>query len=152
MRASYFLVARGAAFDKETNTASIWEVIEEIAALGFPHVFPQRTAVVCMEREAGDPDASRFEIEVTLAGKVIGHLQAELDFQGKPRYRIRANLAPVLFLTPGKLKFTAKADGAEVAKYEIDVNLVGEAKAVGDIVGGPIDGPGRDEAKGAPVK
>jgi hypothetical protein len=126
------LFARHVIIDKSTNTASIINMIENIASHSFPVMIQSFYIFILFERENSETVAEppSMKIEIKNNDSLIFNQSNELNFGDKKRHRwiVGFNTFPVEH--PGKLSANLLCDDEVIGSYEIEVytNIQGEIR------------------------
>lgn len=123
------LGAKGVIRDADSNTISIFSIIEEIGAAGFP-LFVQNFAVLAVfRRKPDDEELHDPIIRFTLGNDRILESPVAVNFQKKLRSRNIINVQGLVLSNPGVLTLEVRNDGRRLARYEISVAQTGTATA-----------------------
>lgn len=124
VRTKICCVSEGIVIDKETNSASIFSVVEGIGAAAFP-LFIQKTAFFCLwERDMEDPQVHHGEFTIRIGDQVLVHsTDIVVDFLNQPRNRTVIRLNGLVVPNPGRLFFRLSLQGQGVAECIIEVNI-----------------------------
>ena len=109
---SLFSVSEGSSIDHETNTLSIFNILDDIHPVSLPLTIPKIILTIVMAREEGEPETIDGTITVLNNQNTIGTSPAEVDFQGAKRSRLKVVLNGVPVHAPGKLVFRYAATGS----------------------------------------
>lgn len=121
--------------DAETNTVSIFKVLEEIATPGFPLVIPTMMVVFVLERDSDDADPQNPALVIWSGGEETSRTSISVQFKGKPRTRAFVRLNGLTVPGPGDLKFALEIAGSEKGAWSIPVKLVDDVQGVVQIEG-----------------
>src|SRR5688572_5906055 len=92
--------------DAETNTISVFSIIEEISAASFPIGIPKLSTLFLLERDQGDPEHIDAIILLSLNDKEIGQATIHSNFEGKLRTRLILVAQGVVIEEPGIFTIT----------------------------------------------
>lgn len=122
LSAKFILWAKSASVDSQTNSLSIFEVIEELTTPQLPGVLSDTKLVTLFERNPEkDPSVFDCQLIVKNADKTIGSQKFQLDFKGLKRNRLVIMVPPFKLEKEGNLTFSFTHKNKEVATYKIDV-------------------------------
>ena len=121
MKCRLFLVSESAVIDQNSNNLSVFNMLEQLNAQGFPVIVPRLTVVIALDREEGDEETASLAFWIKQNKSKILEQQIEVDFQGKPRVRQLVNLIGFVITEPGSLVFRLNRDKRKFAEYRIDV-------------------------------
>jgi hypothetical protein len=120
----YFVVAESVSVDQTRNTMSVFHILEEIQAPGFPIVIPMLAAVVHWNAEAGDVDRD-FQVGIIITFPDGQHKEFNQNFQMiRPRLRTIANFIAIEIPGPGTMTVEIKLNGDHKASHTIDIRKV----------------------------
>ena len=137
IRTQYAICAERVVRDANSNTVSIFEVVEEIQSPGFPRLVPMIMAVWVLERDAGDPQQPPAALRLIHNGAELHRTDLTVDFQDVNRTRAFVRLGGLVLPGPGTLRFSFLLDGEERAFYNIEVRQVGGEGLIVQVVGAP---------------
>jgi len=117
--------AAGVSVDRFSNRLSIFNVLEQLPAPGFPIWVPELTFVVVLRRE--DPEESRFQTQgqVQMGDNVIAETAVTVDFEGGNTTRQILNFQGLPVPSPGDLTFRLLLPGHNPAEVTIPVIRIG---------------------------
>ena len=121
------LAAEGVVRDAESNLVSVFSILEEFTAPGFPIFVPKVCVLTVLERSEADPPQPRAELRITLEDQEIHKAPVRVDFQDKLRTRMIVTYAGVALPNPGILKIEMLIDGVSVNSVIVRVLLIGKA-------------------------
>lgn len=128
-------VAEGAAIDARSNALSIFAVVEEIQAQGFPLFLPKLVFVTLWHREPDDADRYPVEFIVTENEKELLRSPGELNFRGKTRNRQIITIGGLVIPEPGVVRFTARIDGGPEATFALQVSAAPQIEQRSEVSG-----------------
>ena len=105
MKLTSFLCCEIALQDVRTNILSMINVCDVINARAFPIAIPKITAVVLLERDAGEPESQTTRLSAELNGRQFLDAEMAANFQGSPRTRMIAEIQGMPVDSPGDLIF-----------------------------------------------
>jgi hypothetical protein len=109
--------------DGETNTVSVFNILEEITALSFPAAIPKLSVLFMLERENDDPDRIDCLITFTLGEKELGRAEMEGNFEDKFRNRLMLVVQGVMLPEPGILSVNLTVDGKPMGGWQALVRV-----------------------------
>ena len=119
----YFLVAESLAVDQSTNRASVFNIIDELAASSFPVVVPQMAAI-CAWNMSADDEGQDFQAVVRIMSPGEELREQRVNFLGQHR---RSRLIFRVFGLPiareGDLRFEVELNGQYQASHTVTVRL-----------------------------
>lgn len=115
------IVAEGITRDGETNILTAFNILEAIAAAGFPLFIQHMTCASLWEREDGDNQTANGRFRIVLDNDVLVDTATLLDFQAYRRSRIIIRLAGFVIPRPGRLSFRFELDGGLRQEYAVTV-------------------------------
>jgi hypothetical protein len=124
MRLVLFACAESAAIDQATNRLSVFHFLEDLSSPTFPTALPSVTAVFILAREEAEADSFNLTLRVTESGRDQPILEGPIfvQFQGRLRSRLLANIAGLPLVAPGRLQFAVFDDQHELARWEVTIN------------------------------
>lgn len=122
-RLEYFLVAEAISVDRETNSISLFNVVEELRPESLPYTIPKLVAVSCWKAA---PEEQGQEFQVLLKVHVPGAFapaQIPLNFtmEGE-RYRFNQTLLHACMDRPGAIRFELFLNSEHVADYSVTIH------------------------------
>lgn len=118
------IVAEGVIRDVQTNSISIYNILEGLTAQGFPLFIQKITFFTLWEKEQNDPEQYNTTFTIELDEEPLMSQSIDIDFQGRLRNRSMVSINGLVVPKPGNLLFSMKlVDGPE-AKYEVLVHAV----------------------------
>lgn len=107
--------------DTETNSISAFNIVEGIAAAGFPFFMPSLTFFVLWQREPNDPARINGRFTVSIEEQELVALPIEADFGQGLRNRNIVNLGGLVVPRVGALRMTCVLDTGARADYAVDI-------------------------------
>lgn len=117
--------------DAETNTVSVFNIIEDISTSSFPVGIPKLSALFMLERSARDPERVDCLVTLTRDDQEIGRVTIEGDFGGKLRTRVILFAQGVIIDEPGILTIALTVSGEAMGAWHIPVRMI---ESVGNTV------------------
>jgi len=109
--------------DAVTNSISVFNLLDDIAAAGAPF-FMQKVAFVALWRRATeDPDRVAGRFSVVMNERNLFAQPIEVDFAGRPQARTMVNLGGLVVPGPGTVRFRIDLETGARAEYEINVQI-----------------------------
>ena len=130
MRAVLCLAAEGVIRDAETNTISVFNILERITATGFPLFIQRLTFFALWERALEDPERTMGHFRAELGGRDLHTIDLPIDFQGRLLNRTTIRIAGLVVPQPGSLRFSIALEDGTTASYTVEVNAVVDAVQV----------------------
>src|SRR5215216_1444185 len=88
IRSTLAVCAESIVRDSETNNISVFNIIEELRAPGFPIVFPKLSTLFVLERDKEDPSHVEGTVIIRLDEKELAQAAINGDFENTLRTRI----------------------------------------------------------------
>lgn len=129
IRSQYALCAESIVTDKETGVISIFNILEQISAEGFPLHIQKLGVVNQLLRDDGDPEQITVNLQIKLNDNNLYNFNGAIDFKGAFRSRLVANINGLQIPGPGKLSFNFDYDGNRIGSYVIEVVKIGGPQA-----------------------
>jgi hypothetical protein len=121
IRVKVCLVSEGASRDADTNTVSIFSILEGIAGANFPLFVQRMVCFALWERDDGDPQTVQGRFRVRLNDEVLNEVAASINFGGYLRTRNFVRLNGIVIPRPGTLRFAFELEGGLRAEYALSV-------------------------------
>lgn len=118
------LIAEGVWVDVQSNEVAIFNLIEGMAAIGFPVLWRRMSFFALLERDEGDPEVHKGKYVVQLNDKVLHTMTVDIDFRGGPRHRNVVRLEGLILTEPGRLSMRLEISDKVVAQYNFDVTAM----------------------------
>jgi hypothetical protein len=133
LQATYLICAEAVIQEMETGNISIFNIIEEIVADGFP-VFMQKVALFArLTRSLEDADNFQLRLRATMEQTQLGEWSIPAGFREKLTNNNIMRLRGLVVPEPGKIKF-ALLNG-EVEIVSITISVKSRVGAVGEAAG-----------------
>ncbi len=116
------LAAKGIVRDADSNSMSIFHIIEEIGGRGLPIIFPELAVLAMWKKAPRERKKSQVEFKVLNNSKVIFEGPVTIDFKEKKAHRTTVKIAPLVINEQGTLSFQFIKSGKTLGKYEIVVS------------------------------
>jgi hypothetical protein len=121
MRVLLCLAARGIIRDATTNNVSVFSILEQFNAAGFPVVVPNVECLVVWQREAGDDALVPLTLKVMNNNVELASADVTVEFGQAQRHRTMVTFNAIVIREPGNLRFEFVRDDAVLASYSIEV-------------------------------
>jgi len=120
----YFVVAESVSVDQTRNTMSVFHILEQIQAPGFPIVIPMLAAVAHWNAEDDDMECdSQASVLITFPDGQ--HKEFNQNFRmTRPRLRTIANFIGLQISQPGTLTIEVRLNGVHKASHTIDIRKI----------------------------
>lgn len=117
------LIAKGVIRDADTNNLSVFNILEQVGAQGFPLLI-QEAAVLAVWRRAQD-EGQQFAFDFALRNndRVIIARRIDVNFAGAELNRTIIRLGGILAQEPGVLVAQFAHNGQVVASYQIHLRV-----------------------------
>lgn len=127
MRLWFLVCADSAAVDIRTNSLSVFHLVEDINVPAFPFALARIVVAGLFSRATGEPETfDGLEMLVDMSGKELYRGPLALNFQGRMRSRMIAELQGMVLEGPGELRFTIVRGAEELGRWTVLVNHVGQ--------------------------
>ena len=122
MKCVLAVCAESASLDKATNSVSLFNIVDAVSYLTFPHVIPKLSLVFIMQREDGDRDEEEGHVSLDFEDQEKGKRPIRFDFEGKPRLRLIVTAEGVSINQPGVLRSSVWYNDEEKGFWEIQIS------------------------------
>ena len=124
MQIQNIFYARRGIIDREQNTLSVIDIIEEIGFKTFPAGFIESALIVIFER-VKETDKKTFEVTFNIkhVNKLIGSKTLEIDLTIENRNRTILNIPAIHFPEAGMLEFEILCNKKILETYQIEVKI-----------------------------
>lgn len=116
------LLAEDVVRDTVTNTVSVFKLIEQITAEGYPINIPKAWLYILVDRQESDNSEQKLNIKFSHNKRLIEQATVNISFKGQNAARVMVNLGALEFPEPGDAQF-AVYDEQELLLKEYLVNL-----------------------------
>ena len=143
MEAGFVIAAGSASIDQGTNQISIFSVIEDVGTASFPLAF---SCFLCalLRKGSRENDTIDIRVQATLSGHpepLVTSPGIPINFQGKQRARIVAQLSPIVIPEPGELVLSILVKNTVIGHWKIQVNKLSSPVNIGlDVATGATAG------------
>lgn len=111
--------------DTETNTVSIFNIIEEIRSPGFPAVVHRVSCIFFLVREEGDQHQVETTVKASLEAQELTQFPVNVDFGEKVINRVVVVISPMVVPGPGNLRISIEIGDQELGGWDISVRQIG---------------------------
>ncbi len=127
-----FVVAESVSIDQTTNSASVFNILEEVHAVQFPILVPSCAVLSVWHREAGDEGKDwQLVLRVTPPNGDSHDLSSNFRF-ANPRHRVVQRVLGLAVEHAGQLDFELQLNGRRVAEYTVGVRQAAASDVVGE--------------------
>jgi hypothetical protein len=130
MKARIAVAAESISRDADTGAISAFQILEGIAAQGFPLLMTRVAFFVLWEREDGDPPVNTGTVSVRLNERQLLSHGVSIDFADKRKNRSVFRFEGLVLPSVGVLSFVQDMGSAGSAEYSVEVVKAGEAEVV----------------------
>ena len=130
IRGKLLLCAEGVSIDKQSNNATVFNIIEQLNVKHLPVVFPRMVIFSVYERDDRDPESWDGEFSICLNGSEAAHGPLPIRFQGSKVTRNILTVGGLPITQPGRMEILIYEKGKKSAKmlsYSILVAVPAEA-------------------------
>src|SRR5439155_1886940 len=99
------LVAQGVTRDADTDTITIYNILEGVAAEGFPLFLGNLSLFCLLEKTADEPNEYSGTFSISLGRTELASQGVALNFQGHQRNRVIIRIPGAVLPNPGDLIF-----------------------------------------------
>lgn len=121
LKPKLILCAEGVVVDSNTNTISLFSIIEEIVTTELPSILAKLSVISVMEREANDPEAYELIFRLNNNKKELWTTSVTANFNGKYRARNVVVINGIPVEEPGELRFIITYQNNLFQEYVIPV-------------------------------
>jgi hypothetical protein len=124
IKGKLLLCAEGVSIDKQSNNATIFNIIEQLNLKHLPVVFPKMVIFSVFERDDGDPETWDGEFSICIDGSEAARDALPINFQGQKVTRTILTVAGLPITQPGKMEISIYEKGGKTRKmlsYSIGV-------------------------------
>ena len=116
----YFLVCESVSVDQRTNSASLFNILDEIRANDFPMSIPKAVVTSAWNYEDGDEDIDyQVKVHIFLPGEKM-QKPGPMNVRIEPnRHRLFLEIVNLRVQEPGELKFEIFINDEYVARYTV---------------------------------
>ena len=126
IRERYSQIADQIVVDGRSNVLSIFSVIDEVSAPGFPTFLPRAALIFSLDRDVEDPEDYTLNILARLGDNIVfGPKELPCLFKGMLKTRVFVNFNGIMIPQAGELIFELRL--AEMVLASIAVSVVSVA-------------------------
>lgn len=107
--------------DAETNTVSVFNMIDELGATGMPAGIPKLSALFVLENTTIEQAPLDGHVTFTLDGKELNKIPVKVDFQDKFRTRVIVVIEGIVLQEYGVLTVSLDVEGQPGGQWDIRV-------------------------------
>lgn len=123
------ICAEGIIRDAQTNTISVFNMLEDVSAPGFPLFIQKFNAFFLLERTNDEPQQINCIFRIENNGNSLMEMPVRSDFQNKLKNRLIININGLAIPNPGILRATLFHNERVLGNYEVAVNRIGNPQA-----------------------
>ena len=121
IRPRLLLCAEGVVRDAQTNTISVFNILEQLRFPSFPAAFPRFWVLSVLERDDDDPEEITTTLRIAIGEQIILEHNLDVSFQGQKRTRNIVAFGALPLPQPGVLNVSVSLDDRLLHQYEIEV-------------------------------
>jgi hypothetical protein len=121
--AKFMIAAEGVILDSDTKAVSIFSILEDVQAEGFPVFIQKISLFVVLERAEGDSANQEFKIKISLGDLDLGVSPVAVNFQDKMRSNTIIRMYGIVIPSPGVLAATVLDGDRVLCSYTINATL-----------------------------
>jgi hypothetical protein len=129
IRSKLFLCSDSASIDARNNTLSVFHILEQLNAIGFPVVVPRLSVVAIFEREQTDPATIQLQLEIYAGLQQLFAGPIAVNFFQQLMARTVLELNGLVVPAPGNLRVVVTLEGQAVGSWTIPVIELGQPHA-----------------------
>jgi hypothetical protein len=115
------LAAKGVVRDVATNTISVFSILEQLGAAGFPFFIQEMAVLALWRRLEGEPQAFDLELIVRNNETQLHRAPVRVDFGTGRGHRTIINIQGLLVKEPGELTFLLLDATATYGSYVVTI-------------------------------
>lgn len=109
--------------DAQTNSISIFNLLEEITAIGVPFLIPKLSFFILLRREELEPNESTCTLIIRNNDSELIRHSIQINFQRKLNNRLIATFGGLLINATGNVSVTlVDAENAQLGTWRIGIN------------------------------
>ncbi|WEK35146.1 MAG: hypothetical protein P0Y53_21870 [Candidatus Pseudobacter hemicellulosilyticus] len=105
IRSTLLLCAEKAMRDADNDNLSVFNILDDVIAAGFPITLNRLSIVNFFSREDGDPEKVAVELNIFNNDQLIGEYQVKIDFRGRLKTRAIIQFGSFELAGPGITRF-----------------------------------------------
>jgi hypothetical protein len=121
MRSIICLAAKGVVRDADTGNISVYSILEQFNAEGFPFFVQELALLATWKRKQNDPPDVDLRVKVRNNDRVLSNEPIRVTFGDKLLNRSIVNLRGLVVHEVGALHFEFVHDDKVIANYSIDI-------------------------------
>lgn len=122
------MCAESVVVDNNTNKASVFNIIEEVKAHGFPALTRKLVYFFFMTRDKTNANLHKGSLVISLDGEELNRFPVQIDFQDKLKTRAIIIIEGYLIPKPGTLSAVLILRGKKYGRWDVDVQNIGKPK------------------------
>jgi len=123
----YAVASKSVSVDQQTNSLSIFDIIEDIAALNFPISINELVFTCAVQREPDEPNTCAAEIEISFRDAAILTRVFEINFGTKLKSRLVIRTGGLPISEPGVLSCVIRGETLNgIGNYRIGISQIQE--------------------------
>lgn len=130
--------AKGVVRDVETGGISVFNILEDIQAGGFPLFMPEMAILAFFEREQADPAQHTIRFRLAIGQTEVFGSSLEIDFRDKLRNRSIVQVFGLPIPHPGFMKLSAEDGDKVLLTYTMIIEKLGRPTIA--VQTGPAEG------------
>lgn len=130
LRSRLMLMAQGVVRDAETNVISVYNIFEDISAVGFPFFIQSFFVLTFFTKETVDPNELECLVEIRNNENLIASIPARLNFQNSLRNRLISQIRGIAIPAPGTLTARIMYNDAEIISCSLNLQLSQAAQII----------------------
>lgn len=130
MRVQFAVCAQAVTVDRTSNRLSIFNVMDILPVLIFPHVIPAITFVCVVESDQEDESSAKGFFQVLSDGVLVAASEIPINFAENRLARIVLNFQGVPVPKPGSLMFRMTLPNGVVAETQFQVAHIAQNQAI----------------------
>lgn len=126
------LAARAVIRDAQTNSISVFNIVEQITPQALPALIPDVAVVAFFWREAHDDAQADIPIRFRAVNNLreILTINTSINFRDTNLHRSIVTITPLLIHEPGFVEFTFARDNNVLASYRVEITPAVQAQVV----------------------
>jgi hypothetical protein len=123
----FFGAADGAVVDQQSNRISIFNLLEELSAPGFPAMHTQMAIIAILDRTQDEPSEPQMSIRIVINQTELITTPIVPSFGEFTRARLVANLSGLAIPEPGMLRCELRLNDDVISTWNVPVREVAPA-------------------------
>lgn len=125
--ARLILAAEGIVVDRDTNSISVFNILDRITAEGFPVLLQKMALLVIWERSLEDAPQVDGRFSVHLSGRELYQQPVRVEFTTSTRNQFVLRMHGLVIPQPGVLSLRITLEGGVVTEYSVAAEAVAGA-------------------------